>query len=125
MVYRCEHLSAVDENDEWKYCAFKVTSPNLLDRRRCGGRIASLDDVEQHCQELCCLMALRGVPYNKHILQLQEYFYHAETTELRLVTELLGPNLREWITEEAFFTENDAREVARVLNKAIIFMHSR
>jgi len=121
-IFRCQHKHCGD-NEIWKIGAVKVTHPNALDTYL--GAINSYDDMEDRCQEIRTLALLQKEPASPHILRLQEYFYNRETKELRVVTELLEQNLRDWIDEQQQFTERQGRSVARILLEAIQFMHVR
>lgn len=121
-IFQCRHLQGSD-GDYWKVGAVKITQPNALDTL--GGPIRSYDELEQRCQEIRTLMLLQRAPASPRILRLQEYFYDRGTKELKVVTELLQMNLKDWIDEQQQFTETQARTVARMLVGAMKFMHAR
>lgn len=121
-IYKCRHKQG-DGGKHWKIGAVKITHPNALDTYN--GPINSYDDIEERCQEVRTLILLQREPRSRHILRLQEFFYNKNTKELKVVTELLQMNLRDWIDQQQQFTERQGRAVASVLLNAIKFMHDR
>ncbi|CAB9524527.1 Mitogen-activated protein kinase HOG1 (Fragment) [Seminavis robusta] len=121
-IFECCHLHG-SELDYWKKGALKITKPNALDTFN--GPILTYQDIEDRCQEIRTLILLQQKPRSDNILRLQEYFYNKGTQELRVVTELLQQNLRDWIETQQQFTERQGRSVAKIMLSAIKFMHSR
>lgn len=118
--------------------AVKRTAPTLLDYRN-RATIKTYEDVAKKCQEVRTLLRLRmqqrrgnsdsggGTGAQQHILQLHEFFWryagHPDNCELNLVTELLGMNLRQWLSQQESFTEQQARDVAKSVLTGLSFMH--
>lgn len=120
-IYTCENL-LVPAGSPYQLGAVKVCQPNDLDKM--AGPIVTYDDVETNCQEIRNLVLLNHQqPPCPYILHLFEYFYNPRTMELHLVTELLQMNLRDWVERQPRFTEDEGREVARVVLRAIQYMH--
>jgi serine/threonine protein kinase len=124
--------------------AVKRTKPTPLDTR--SGPIVTYEDVMDKCQEVRTLLRLRddndsststrtktgtGAQKNngqekqkqQRSMQLLEFFWNGE--ELNLVIELLGMNLREWLSVQESFTEDQARAAAQSILGAIQIMHDK
>jgi calcium/calmodulin-dependent protein kinase I len=103
--------------------AVKRTKPTVLDKRN--GAIVTHADLCEKCMEVRTLLRLRSnTDYQaRHVLQLREIFWDGATEDLHIVTELLGLNLREWLSRQDMFTEQQAREVANSILHGLDFMH--
>jgi serine/threonine protein kinase len=111
----------------WHTVAVKKTAPTILDR--VAGRLKTYGDIEQRCQEIKTLIRLRSTnPRDSCVLHLHEFFWNfnpAGSSELYMVTDLLGEELDQWRQRQRVFMESTARTIANVLLNAIDFMHSR
>lgn len=82
------------------------------------GEITTYDDICHKCQEVRTLLRLRSggggastAPRHQPILELYEFFW--DGCQLNLVTELLGMNLREWLSVQQTFSEEQAKTAAK------------
>jgi serine/threonine protein kinase len=106
---------------EWKDVAIKQTKPNALDLR--GTReIGTYDDMERKCQQIKTLLRLQGG--SPHVLYLYEYFI-SPVKEVFLITERLGQDLRNWLSQCEEFTERMAIEICRTILQSLCFISSR
>lgn len=96
--------------------AVKRTRPTPLDYL--DHDLYTREDVQLYCQEVRALLKCQTVP---HTLQLKGFFWNGR--DLDLVTEILGLNLREWISRQHVFTESQVRQVAQSVLKGLDYLH--